>query len=274
MPGRTIARPVRARGTGLFSRRPVEVLFTPAAPGTGIVFAPGLEARPANARSAGHCTELVRGGRRVRAVEHLLAACHGLGITDLGVDCPQGEPPFDDGSSRLFARVLRRAGLRESGAGPRPLSLRGPLLVEDRGSLVVARPGRGLRLVCVTDFPWRGPEACAWRLASGAFERGLAGARTVAYTSESPARLRRSLGLRFGLARRDGRARSPGRRVFVAPSRARMPGEACRHKLLDLLGDLALVGRPLNAEILAFRPGHRLNLALARRLDQTAEEAG
>jgi len=229
----------------------------PAAPGTGIVFAPGTRADVSNARAGDHCTVLGRGAGRVRAVEHLLAACTGLGITDLLVDCPNGEPPFGDGSSRHFVRALTRSGMYDSGTGPRPLVLSRPVLVESGGSFAVARPASALRVLCVTDFPWSGPECCDWQASSATFASELAEARTVAYTGESPARLRQALGLRFRLVRRGG---------FVLPARPRFAGEACRHKLLDLLGDLALVARPLRAEVYVFRPGHRLNLALAREL--------
>jgi UDP-3-O-[3-hydroxymyristoyl] N-acetylglucosamine deacetylase len=241
----------------MFSRGSVEMRLRPAPAGSGVVFAPGLAADLAHARAGDHCTVLERGGARVRAVEHLLAACLGLGVTDLAIDCPDGEPPFGDGSSRGFVRALARAGTRELGAGPAPLVVREPVLVEVGGSFAVARPGPGLRVSCVTDFPWAGPEVFEWVAGPGAFAAALAPARTVALTREPAARLRRTLRLGFRLRRRNG---------FVVPARRRLAGESCRHKLLDLLGDLALLGRPLNAEVFACRPGHRLNLAFARRL--------
>ncbi|HDR00383.1 MAG TPA: hypothetical protein ENN51_08900 [candidate division WOR-3 bacterium] len=259
---RTIVRPLSLRGPGMFSRRPVELRMRPAERGAGLSFRPGLKVEPNRARAGVHCTVLTRRQVKVSAVEHLLAACAGLGVTDVEFDCPGGEPPFGDGSSLPFVRALLRAGLRDAGLRL-PMVVREPALVQADGGYAIACPGRGLRVTCVTNFPWVGPESFEWTPGPGRFERELAGARTVALTRESATDLGRELGLRFALCRRG---------EFVLPARPRMAGEACRHKLLDLLGDLVLLGRPVAAHLFVFRPGHRLNLELVRRLDIQKEE--
>lgn len=263
MNARTVAGPVRIRGRGLFSRAAVELRARPAGPGTGLVFtgpgrgSPELRAQVGQARVGRHCTVLGQGRSRVRAVEHLLAACLGLGITDLRLDCPDREPPFGDGSSGHFVRALCRAGFRESAGGPAPLVIRSTIMVRAGGGFLLARPADRLRVTCITEFPWSGPERVDWAYGPDKFIRELAQARTVAYTTESENRLRRTLGLRFRLR---------GCAGYLLPARPRMAGETCRHKLLDLLGDLALLGRPPVMELLAFRPSHRLNLELVRHL--------
>lgn len=272
MRARTVARPVRLRGRGLFSRVPVRLCARPAPAGTGLLFSfsgrPSLNKLSAgilNARAGGHCTTVARGRLRVRVVEHLLAACAGLGITDLTLECPNGEPPFGDGSCRHFTRAFIRAGFRDVAGPSRLLALREPVLVTSGDGFAFARPARGLHVTCVTDFPWEGLQRQDWVRDPGRFERELAGARTVAYTDVRPDRLRNALGLRFALRRRGG---------FVVPACPRLPAETCRHKLVDLIGDLALLGGRLAAEVFAFRPGHRLNLKLARRLADQSFDRG
>jgi UDP-3-O-acyl-N-acetylglucosamine deacetylase len=115
---------------------------------------------------------------------------------------------------------------------------------------------------CLTRFPEFGSQFCAFAAAPASFLRTVARARTLAQTSLSPAALGRKQGMRFRL-KRFGR--------FVCAERWRFPDEPCRHKALDLLGDLALLGRPLDAAVFAHMPGHRLNLTFARKVERELE---
>jgi UDP-3-O-acyl-N-acetylglucosamine deacetylase len=194
-------------------------------------------------------------------VEHLLAACAGLGITDLLADVAGRELPFGDGSAMPYVRLLRRAGRRGLAADLPPIELRRPVAVGG-GGFIIAVPARTLRISCLAGIPGQPAATVAVRPTGRQFEQELAPARTFGDSRLQPARLRRVLRLGFGLAR-IGRT--------VVPARSRLPDEACRHKLLDLLGDLWLLGRPLRAHLFAFRPGHELNLRFARALARDLE---
>jgi UDP-3-O-[3-hydroxymyristoyl] N-acetylglucosamine deacetylase len=195
-------------------------------------------------------------------VEHLLAACLGLGITDLAVATNGRSLPFGDGSAEPYVRLFERAGIVRYRTGPRPTRLKGPVLVHSGKRFIAAVPALGLTVNCLTRFPALGAQFFSVAVTPSSFAGELARARTLAITTQTTTALTRRLGLRFRLAR-SGR--------FVHALRPRFADEPCRHKALDLLGDLALLGRPLEAEVFAFMPGHRLNLAFAREVERRME---
>jgi len=260
--GATIARTVGLAGTDSTGRWKVGVRFNPAGPGAGIWFNAAVRVLLANARVVGHATCLGPGRRRVRMVEHLLAACYGLGITDLAVATSGAELPLGDGSAEPYVRLFRKAGIVRYREGPDKARLARPVLVKDGARFIAAVPAEGLTVNCLTHFPEFGPQFCSFAPASASFVSEIAPARTFAQTRVAPSTLRRRLGLRFGLNR-------VGR--FVCPAQSRFLHEPCRHKALDLVGDLALLGRPLGAAVFAFMPGHRLNLLFARRIEKELE---
>jgi UDP-3-O-acyl-N-acetylglucosamine deacetylase len=238
------------------------VRLSPAGPGAGIWFNGHVQATPRNASVSGHATCLGRGRGKVRMVEHLLAACYGLGVTDLAVETSGAELPIGDGSAEPYVRLLTRAGIVRYKEGPEPARLKRPVLVRQGLRFIAAVPAKGLAINCLTRFPEFGPQFGALAVTPASFLRALAGARTLARTSMSPAAFGKKYGLRFRL-RRVGR--------FVCAERWRFRDEPCRHKALDLLGDLALLGRPLEAAVFAYMPGHRLNIAFAREIERRLE---
>ncbi len=264
MRGATICRPVAAAGVGYPSLRPTRLRLEPAPPGTGIIFNRRWPARVENAGVAGSSVCLGRGRLRVRLVEHLLAACSGLGVTDLFVDVEGREVPLFDGSSLPFVRLLRRAGLGRQGR-LRPLVIEAPVVVRGSGGWLAAFPARGFRVDCFFTAPGIGPQFVAAGLGPGVFVKEVAGARTFGRPVMPVEELGRRLGLRFRLRRLDG---------LVLPERPRFRAEPARHKLLDLVGDLSLLGRPLRARLFCFRPGHRLNLSFVRRLVKEGRVCG
>jgi UDP-3-O-[3-hydroxymyristoyl] N-acetylglucosamine deacetylase len=203
-----------------------------------------------------------RGNHRVRMVEHLLAACSGLGVTDLAVETSGAGLPIGDGSAAPYVRCLMRAGLVRYKDGPGSARLKRPVLVRQGARFIAAVPARSPAINCLTRFAEFGPQFCSFAVTSASFLRIVARARTLALTSMPPAAFGRKHGLRFRL-KRVGR--------FVCAERWRFRDEPCRHKALDLLGDLALLGRPLEAAVFAYMPGHRLNLAFVRRVEKELE---
>lgn len=262
MSGATIARTVGFAGSDWLGRGKASVRLSPAGPRAGIWFNSDVRATVANARVSGHATCLARGNHKVRMVEHLLAACLGLGVTDLAVETDGTELPIGDGSAEPYVRLLRRAGIVRYQEGPEPARLTRPVRVKEGARFIAAVPASGLAVNCLTRFPEFGPQFCSFALTPASFIRSVARARTLAQTDASPTAIRRKHRMRFRL-RRIGR--------FVCAERWRFSDEPCRHKALDLLGDLALLGRPLEAAVFAYMPGHRLNIAFAREIERELE---
>jgi UDP-3-O-[3-hydroxymyristoyl] N-acetylglucosamine deacetylase len=254
MTGATIRRAVTLRGRDL-AGRPAAVVLEPAEPGSGITFN-GVRASLRTATVRGHA---VRVGR-VGMVEHLLAVCSGLGVTDLEVAVRGRSLPLLDGSALPWMRALERAGLKRAGRIA-PLRLRQSVTVSDGASVIVALPARTFEVTCLAIAPGGQPETVTWRAGRGSFKQEIAPARTFGPLAGG-ARAAARLGLGFAVRAVGG---------MLVPARARLDREACRHKILDLVGDLALPGRPLVAAIFAVCPGHRLNLELARAMQRQRE---
>ncbi|HTW91988.1 MAG TPA: UDP-3-O-acyl-N-acetylglucosamine deacetylase [bacterium] len=263
MSGATISSAAGFTGRDWMGRAKASVRLCPAGPGTGIWFNGHVRATTAGASVSDHMMSLGRGRHKVRMVEHLLAACSGLGITDLAVETSGDGLPIGDGSAGPYVRLLREAGIVRYKEGPRPALLGRPVLVKEGPRFIAAVPAHGLALSCLTRFPEFGPQFGALTVTPASFQRALARARTLARTEMSPAAVQKRYGLRFRL-RRVGR--------FVCAERLRFTDEPCRHKALDLLGDLALLGRPLEAEVFAFMPGHDLNLTFVRTVEKELED--
>ena len=262
MGGATIAGTVRFTGRDSMGQGNASVRLSPAGPGAGIWFNGDVRATLAGASVIGHTTCLGRGNRRVRMVEHLLAACYGLGVTDLAVETRGAGLPIGDGSAVPYVRLLTKAGIVHYKEGPEPARLKRPVLVRQGLRFIAAVPANGLAINCLTRFDEFGTQFGALAVTPASFQRALARARTLARTGMSPAAFGKKHGLRFRLQR-------VGR--FVCAERWRFRDEPCRHKALDLLGDLALLGRPLDAAVFAYMPGHRLNIAFARKVERELE---
>jgi UDP-3-O-[3-hydroxymyristoyl] N-acetylglucosamine deacetylase len=168
--------------------------------------------------------------------------------------------PLLDGSASPWVRALGRAGLKRGGRVA-PLKLRRPVTVADGVSVIVAVPAAKFEVTCLAVAPGDKPETVTWRAGRRSFEQEIAPARTFGPLAGG---VRAATRLKLGFA-----VRTVG--GMLVPARARLDREACRHKILDLVGDLALPGRPLVAAVFAVCPGHRLNLALARAIQRQRE---
>lgn len=291
--GRTPARPAEARGAGLFSGRPATVRFLPAAPGEGVTFRrTDLNGHPAiPARIDALCPDPARAGlpaalrarntilaspahpaALVLTTEHALSALAGLGVTDTVVELDGPELPIGDGSAAPFVEALLAAGLASHDGAPEPLVLDRDLTADDpaSGASISASPRSepGCEFVYELDYGPGAPipaQRASIVLTPGedgeAYARDVAPARTFCLAAEAQAM--RAMGLFADLSPRDMLVLGPDGPIDNA---LRFENEPARHKLLDLIGDLALVGRPLRARIVARRSGHALNHALARLL--------
>ncbi|MDQ2686401.1 MAG: UDP-3-O-acyl-N-acetylglucosamine deacetylase [Armatimonadota bacterium] len=270
-PRRTPAGPTDAlAGIGLHSGAETTVRLRPAPPGAGLVFRDAqsgqeIPALAANVSDTSRCTIVSGNGVSVQTVEHLLSALAALGVDDAVIEISGGEMPAGDGSAAPFVALIQSVGLRDQDGPPmEPLVLTRPYLLEgENGSSVVALPASSFRATVVLDYPghpWIGTQVVTFDAGEGDYAADIAPARTFGFLREID--WLQSRGLALGASRDNGIAlREDG---YDTP--LRFPDEMARHKLLDLIGDLALVGRPVQAHFFAIKPSHALNTRLARRL--------
>ena len=267
----TIAAPVEVDGIGLHSGDSVQVRLRPAPERTGIVFLRAdLAGRPHVPALFQHvvdttlATTLACGSASVATVEHLVAALVASRIDNVLVDVHGPELPVLDGSARPWMELLGEAGRAEQVAHAARIVVRRRVEVvsgERRASLV---PSSGFEVAATIDFPHPliGRQSLGLALENGEFGRELAWARTFGFAHEVDA-LRRA-----GLARGGSldNAVVYGDAGVMNPEGLRAPDEPVRHKLLDLVGDLGLLGARLQGRLEAVRPGHGITLALLRAL--------
>ena len=268
----TIRRAVSVSGVGYWSGLGNEVELIPAPAGTGVVFVRGDREAPVriaasveNRVDAVQRTTLAVGGVQVQMVEHLMSALAGLGVDCCVVRVSAEEMPGLDGSSRAFVEAIDSVGVEDLGAPSDPIVVEETVRVGDDESWIEAGPPRhaGLSVEYELDYG-AGPigrQTLAFRLTPDAYRDGLAGARTFISADEAD-RLRQA-GLCPGATCKDLLVFGPDGPI---DNELRWPDECVRHKVLDLVGDLALAGRPIHAHVRARRSGHRLNAELASRL--------
>jgi UDP-3-O-[3-hydroxymyristoyl] N-acetylglucosamine deacetylase len=265
----TLSRPVRVAGVGLHSGRHVTAVLHPAEARRGIVFfrtdvGAVVPAVAEEAARFDHATSLGRPGREIGTVEHLLSALVGSGIHDLLVEVDGPELPILDGSAAPWLEAVHHAGLVRLRDAALPFCPAAPISVSGpHGKRIEIRPARDLRLTYSIDFPHPaiGRQSVTVVITPESYARHLAPARTFGFLAEYEALKA------HGLAR----GASAENCIVVGEDRVengslRFPDEFVRHKALDLLGDLALVGRPVTGHVVAQRAGHSLHAALARRL--------
>ncbi len=273
---RTIQRPAEVSGQGLFSSRPVKARLCPAQGNTGIVFVrtdlpkPGrVSASIANlAADQDRRTSLRDGSVAVETVEHVLAAINGLGLDNLVVELNAPEAPGTDASPRPFAEALLEAGIAEQQVEKRAHVIDTPIAVSEGDAMLAALPGEEEFLDILFDLDYGavksiGRQVLGFRLYADDFLTQIAPARTFLLKQEAEEFQARGWGPH--LTPRDLLVMGPEGPV---DGQLRFPDEHVRHKIADLVGDLALLGRSLRGRIVAYKSGHRLNHQLVRRLSE------
>jgi UDP-3-O-[3-hydroxymyristoyl] N-acetylglucosamine deacetylase len=265
----TIARPVETSGVGLHTAARTHLRLVPAPADTGIVFRRTdldsfeIEAHGRWLARVSYATSLMKRGVLLSTVEHLLAALYGSGIDNVYVELDGLEVPILDGSARPFVEMLERAGVQRLRRRRRYVRLLRELQVADGDRWIRAVPADRFQVRYFIDFahPVVGREQIAFEVDPATFARELAPARTFCFL-EDVDRLRAMDLIRGG---------SLENAIVVTPQGLlngglRFPDEFARHKALDLIGDLALLGRPLLAAVEAHKAGHALHTALVTRL--------
>jgi UDP-3-O-[3-hydroxymyristoyl] N-acetylglucosamine deacetylase len=266
----TLASEVSIEGVGLHSGRATRMRLAPAEAGSGIVFVrrdAGDVVIPATLDFAGpsfYATVIQRDDVGVSTIEHLMAALYALQVDDLRVELDGEEVPILDGSSRPFVDMVFEAGRRELSMLREYVTLTRPIVVDGDEKRIAAYPCREYRVTYAIDFehPVLGyQELSASLWGDNAFADKLAPARTFTFERDVEALRRR--GLAQGGSLENAVVLGD---AGVLNAELRFPDEFVRHKMLDLTGDLSLLGRPLCAHVVAYKAGHDLHARLARRI--------
>lgn len=277
LPQRTIKALTRAVGVGLHSGQRVELTLRPAAPDTGIVFRRVDLPQPVDIHVSAQSVTDTRlastigvGAAKVHTVEHLMSACSGLGIDNLYVDITAEEVPILDGSSASFVFLLQSAGIELQKSPKRFIRIKQPVEVRE-GSGAAAKwarltPYHGFKLSFEIDFDHPAVDSTGQRVefdvGTGNYSRDIARARTFGFTRDVEMMRSNGLALGGGL---DNAIVMDDYKVLNAEG-LRYDDEFVKHKILDAMGDLYLVGKPLLAAYSAFRSGHAMNNLLLREL--------
>lgn len=267
----TIQQPVEIEGAGLHTGVRGRLRLMPAPADTGIVFRRtdlenfAIEAHVRNVARVSYATSLMKQGVLISTIEHLLAALYSCGIDNIFADLDAIEVPILDGSAKPFLELLDSAGTRPLRRRRRYLRVVKPLEFGDGSRRIGIYPAAEFRICCAVDYghPAVGPQQVEMAVDREAFSRELAPARTFGF-------LKDFLSLQaMGLIRGGSLANAivlDDSSVLNGP--LRFPDEFGRHKALDLIGDVALVGRPLQASVIAHKAGHALHTQLVTRLLQ------
>jgi UDP-3-O-[3-hydroxymyristoyl] N-acetylglucosamine deacetylase/3-hydroxyacyl-[acyl-carrier-protein] dehydratase len=279
---RTLGRVIAYDGVGLHTGVSCHVEFRPAAPGTGIRFVrldlPGRPEIPVAPRYARADTDQMRrtilknGDAEVHTVEHILAAAAGLGIDNLVIALNAQEPPEPaDGSAGPYVRLFQDAGIVEQPAPRRYFRVTEAVRYEENGVILVGLPHDGLRVTFTIEYAnaWRGTQHATYDIDPDVFIREIAPART--FVLERDVEKLRARGMILGGTLQNAVVVQPTGIMNQEP--LRFEDEFVRHKILDFLGDLYLLGRPARGHFLSIKSGHATNVRFVQRL-AAAEEPG
>jgi UDP-3-O-acyl N-acetylglucosamine deacetylase len=278
-PQRTLARPAEVRGVGYLTGANVCLRFLPAPPGAGVAFVrtdltppAKIPARFPLVTGTNRRTTLGHFPRCVTLVEHVLAALAGLRIDNCQIEVGALEPPGLDGSAQQFVDALQAAGIQQQAAARAVWTVRTSVLVSQGGATLTLHPSEAgeLRIsyfLNYGDFSPLGRQTSTAVITPEGFANDLACTRTFLLEAEANELRRQGVGKRT----RVSDLLVFGRRGPLE-NRLRFADEPARHKILDLVGDLSLLGEDVRGHLVAYRSGHPLNAALVRALAQRLEE--
>jgi len=266
----TLNGPASYSGVGLHSGNRVTMTFLPAPPNTGIRFRrvdlegkPEIEARAENVVENNRSTTLAKGNTRVHTVEHVLATFAGYGIDNAIVELDANEPPIADGSAREYCKMVQSAGIVPQDERREPYTVTAPIELEMGETTMTLFPDEAFKISCTSaDKRGRFTQFYSLELSPTTWERDLAHARTFCFYEEIEFLITNGLikggSLENAVVIRDD--------AVLTTEPLRYPDEFVRHKMLDIVGDLSLLGRPLRGHLIAVKPGHAANCELVRRI--------
>ncbi|MEI6668520.1 MAG: UDP-3-O-acyl-N-acetylglucosamine deacetylase [Acidobacteriota bacterium] len=265
---RTVRRQVACAGIGLHSGQKVTLTLKPAPAGSGIRFrrsdlATDIPADLAHVSGTNHATGLTRNGARVETVEHLLAALTSLGIDNVTVELDRNEVPVMDGSAAPFVYLLQEAGVRTLNVPRRYLKVLRPVTVSRGDKMMSLYPAEHFKVTYNISFdhPLLRHQSRTLEITEASFIDHIAPARTFGFLHE--VEMLRQQGLALGGSLENAIVLSE---TGVLNNTLRFDDEFVRHKILDAIGDLALVGYPILGHLVASRAGHALHTAFGKQL--------
>ncbi len=244
--------------------------FLPAEPNTGIKFRrsdldgrPEVEARIDNVSETNRSTTLAKGNVKIHTVEHVLSTFSGLGIDNVIVELDANEPPIADGSSRQYLQMVQTAGIVSQAEKREPITITSPIEIKDGDSLISIFPHPTLKITCTSAGPQgRFTQLFSLEINPESWALDLSEARTFCFFEEIEYLIKNGL-IKGGSLENAVVIRED---AVLTNEPLRYPEEFVRHKILDIVGDLALLGRPLTGHVVAIKPSHGANCELARQI--------
>ncbi len=266
----TLNRSAAFSGIGLHSGNGVNMTLLPAPANSGVRFRrvdlegkPEIEARVENVGETTRSTTLARGNVKIHTVEHVLAALAGYGIDNAVVELDANEPPIADGSSREFCKIIQDAGIAPLAEKREPYSPTEPIELQMGETMMTLFPDEAFKITCTSaDKQGRFTQFFSTEITPKTWEKELSHARTFCFYEEIEYLIKNGLikggSLENAVVIRDD--------AVLTTEPLRYPEEFVRHKMLDILGDLSLLGRPVRGHLIAVKPSHAANCELVRRI--------
>jgi len=267
---RTLAAPATLTGQALHTGEDVTITILPAPAGHGFKFQrvdlpdePVVEAAAAHVKTVERATTLVQGMVKIHTVEHVISALTGLGVDNALIQMNANEPPIGDGSASAFVAIILKAGTVEQDAARSYLEIREPLTIESGESVLVILPDTKFRISCTQVGPQgRFTQFLSAEITPEFYEKEIAPARTFVFYEDVKQLMDKGL-IKGGSLENAIVARGDS---VLSKEPLRFPDEFVRHKILDIIGDLALAGRRIRGHVVALKPGHGINTEAAKRL--------
>lgn len=265
----TLAKSAALSGTSLHTGEKVTLKLQPAATDAGIKFKrkdladePTIDAKIENLKTVERSTTIGESSVRVHTVEHVLSALAAMGVDNAIIEMDANEPPIGDGSAQPFVELIKKAGVIPQEMPRKFFEVREPVHVESKtGSILVLLPDDKFRISCTQAGPnGRFTQFFSTEISPAIFEREIAPARTFVYYEDVQPLMEKNL-IKGGSLENAVVVRGE---AVLSKEPLRFPDEFARHKILDIIGDLALVGQRIHGHVIAVKPGHGINAELAR----------
>ena len=264
----TLNRPASFSGIGLHSGNRVNMTILPAPANSGVRFRrvdladkPEIEARVENVTETNRSTTIAKGNVKVHTVEHVLAALAGFGIDNAIVELDSNEPPIGDGSSREFCKIIQTAGITPQAEKRNAFTPTEPIEMESGETMMTLFPDDNFKITCTSaDRRGRFTQFYSTEVNPKNWETELSHARTFCFFEEIEALIKNNL-IKGGCLENAVVIRDD---AVLTTEPLRYPEEFVRHKMLDIVGDLSLVGRPIHGHLMAVRPSHAANCEFAK----------
>ena len=267
---RTLASSASLTGSALHTGENVTLTILPAPVGNGFKFQridlpdePIVDAAAAYVKTVERATTLVQGMVKIHTVEHVLSALTGMGVDNALIQMDANEPPIGDGSASEYIALIKKAGIIEQDAPRRCIDIREPVTIESNGSILVILPDTKFRVSCTQVGPeGRFTQFLSTEITPEIYEKEIAPARTFVFYEDVKPLMEKGL-IKGGSLENAIVARGDS---VLSKEPLRFPDEFVRHKILDIVGDLALSGRFIRGHVVAVKPGHGINTEAAKLL--------